>query len=153
VDRDTPVSRTPTVAPGSLARERALSGERRVRGPQKLQGPPMARINARSEDHVKMQRPRTRGATAASETKQRATQQSPRCQTVMMARCFAAERYANALIPALGFDASAPAAPFKCSLLDTSDTSPSSSSAASSSTLPEQWIPPPPPPSLDRARG
>jgi hypothetical protein len=55
VDRDTPVSRTPTVAPGSLARERALLREQRVRGPQKLLGPPTARVNARSEDHVKMQ--------------------------------------------------------------------------------------------------
>jgi hypothetical protein len=34
VDRDTPVSSTPTVAPRSLAYERALSRERRVRGPQ-----------------------------------------------------------------------------------------------------------------------
>jgi hypothetical protein len=34
VDRDTPISSTPTVAPGSLAHERALSRERRVRGPQ-----------------------------------------------------------------------------------------------------------------------
>jgi hypothetical protein len=33
VDRDTPVSRTPTVAPGSLARKRTLTRERRVRGP------------------------------------------------------------------------------------------------------------------------
>jgi hypothetical protein len=32
-----------------------------------------------------MQRPRTRGATAAGEMKRRAMQQSPRCQTVMMA--------------------------------------------------------------------
>jgi hypothetical protein len=46
VDRDTPVSRTPTVAPGSLARKRALLRERRVRGPQKLLGPPTARANA-----------------------------------------------------------------------------------------------------------
>jgi hypothetical protein len=34
VDRDTPVSSTPTVAPGSLAHKRALSRERRIRGPQ-----------------------------------------------------------------------------------------------------------------------
>jgi hypothetical protein len=57
VDRDTPVSRTPIVAPGSLARECALLRERRARGPQKLLGPPTACINSRSEDHVKMQRP------------------------------------------------------------------------------------------------
>jgi hypothetical protein len=73
VDRDTPVSRTPTVAPGSLARERTLLRERRARGPQKLLGPPTARVNTRSEDHVKMQRPRMRGTTAAGETKRRAT--------------------------------------------------------------------------------
>jgi hypothetical protein len=47
VDRDTPVSRTPTVAPGILARKRALSRERRARVPQKLLGPPTARVNAR----------------------------------------------------------------------------------------------------------
>jgi hypothetical protein len=80
VDWDTPVSRTPTVAPRSLARECALLRERRARGPQKLLGPPTARVNARSEDHVKMQRLRTRGMTAAGETKWRATQQSPRRQ-------------------------------------------------------------------------
>jgi hypothetical protein len=110
VDRDTPVSRTLTVAPGSLTRKRALPRERRVRGPQKLLGPPTARVNARSEDHVKMQRPRTRGATAAGEMKRRPTQQSPRRQTVMMARHFAAERCTNAPIPALIFDASTLAA-------------------------------------------
>jgi hypothetical protein len=71
VDRDTPVSRTPTVAPGSLARERALLGERRARGPQKLLGPPTARINARSEDHVKMQRLQTHGAPVVGEAKRR----------------------------------------------------------------------------------
>jgi hypothetical protein len=49
------VSRTPTVAPRSLASEHALLRERRVRGPQKLLGPPTARVNVRSEDHVKMQ--------------------------------------------------------------------------------------------------
>jgi hypothetical protein len=70
-----------------------------------------------------MQRPRTRGATAAGETKRRALQQSPRRQIVMMARHFATERCANTLIPALGFDALNPVAPFKCSLLDTSGTS------------------------------
>jgi hypothetical protein len=71
VDRDTPVSRTPIVASGSLARERALSWERRVRGPQKLLGPPMARVNVRSEDHVKMQRLQTYGAPAVGEMKRR----------------------------------------------------------------------------------
>jgi hypothetical protein len=45
VDRDTPVSSTPTVAPGSLARERTHLRGRRARGPQKLLGPPMARVN------------------------------------------------------------------------------------------------------------
>jgi hypothetical protein len=111
VNRDTPVSRTPTVAPGSLARRRALWRERRARGPQKLLGPPMARVNARSEDHMKIQRPRTRGAAAAGETKWRATLQSPRRQTIMMARRFTAEHCANASIPALRFDALTPAAP------------------------------------------
>jgi hypothetical protein len=74
VDRDTPISRTPTVALGSLARKRALLREQRVRGPQKLLGPPTACVNMRSEDHVKMQRLRTRGATVAGETKRQATQ-------------------------------------------------------------------------------
>jgi hypothetical protein len=100
-----------------------------------------------------MQRPQTCGATAAGETKRRAMQQSPRRQTVMMARCFATERCANASNPALRFDASMSAAPFQCSFLETFGNSPSSSSATSSSTLPKQWIPPPPPPLLDRARG
>jgi hypothetical protein len=131
VEQDTLVSRTPTVAPGSLARKRALSRERRARGPQKLLGPPTACVNAWSEDHVKMQRPRMRGVTAASEAKQRAMQQSPMRQTVMMACHFAAERCADVPIPALRFDASTPAAPFKCSLLDTSGTSSSSSSTTS----------------------
>jgi hypothetical protein len=49
VDRDTSVSRTPTVAPGSLTRKHALSREQRVRGPQKLLGPPTARVNARGQ--------------------------------------------------------------------------------------------------------
>jgi hypothetical protein len=80
-----------------------------------------------------MQRPRTRGVTAAGETKRRASQQSPRHQTVMMARHFTIERCADAPIPALGLDASTPAVPFKCSLLDALDTSPTSSSATSSS--------------------
>jgi hypothetical protein len=80
VDRDTSVSKTPTVAPGSLAHERALLRERRARGPHKLLGPPTARVNAQSEDHVKMQRLRMRGATIAREIKRRATHQSPRRQ-------------------------------------------------------------------------
>jgi hypothetical protein len=46
VDQDTPVSKTPIVAPRSRARKRALSRERRVRGPQKLLGPPTAHVNA-----------------------------------------------------------------------------------------------------------
>jgi hypothetical protein len=45
VDRDTLVSRTPTVAPGSPARERSLLRGRRAGGPQKLLGPPTARVN------------------------------------------------------------------------------------------------------------
>jgi hypothetical protein len=45
----TPVSRTLTVAPGSLACKHALLRERRVRGPQKLLGPPTARINTRGQ--------------------------------------------------------------------------------------------------------
>jgi hypothetical protein len=71
VDQDTPVSRTPTVAPGSLARKHALLRERRARGPHKLLGPPTARINALSEDHVKMQRSWAHGAPAVGEVKQR----------------------------------------------------------------------------------
>jgi hypothetical protein len=82
-----------------------------------------------------MQRPRTRGATAAGETKRWATQQSPRRQTAMMEHHFTAGRCADALIPALGLDASTPAAPFKCSLLDALDTSLSSSSTTSSSDI------------------
>jgi hypothetical protein len=70
-----------------------------------------------------MQRPRTGGMSAAGETKRRASQQSPRRQTVMMAHHFATERCADAPIPMLGFDALKPTAPFKCSLLDTSGTS------------------------------
>jgi hypothetical protein len=80
-----------------------------------------------------MQSPRTRAATAAGETKRRTTQQSPRRQTIMMVHHFAAERCADAPIPALGFDASTLVTPFKCSLLDTLGTSPTSSSATSSS--------------------
>jgi hypothetical protein len=45
MDQDTPVSRTPTVASGSLARERTHLRERRAGGPQKLLGPPTARVN------------------------------------------------------------------------------------------------------------
>jgi hypothetical protein len=71
VDRDTPVSRTSIVAPGSLARERALLRERRDRAPQKLLGPPTARVNTRSEDHVKMQRLWARGAPTVGEAKRR----------------------------------------------------------------------------------
>jgi hypothetical protein len=81
VDWDTLVSRTPTVAPESLARERALLREQRARGPQKLMGPPTARVNVRSEDHVKMQRLWMHGATAAGEMKRWETQQSPRRQS------------------------------------------------------------------------
>jgi hypothetical protein len=84
----------------------------------KGQGPPKAAGSsngtsqrARSEDHVKMQRPRTRGATAAGETKRRAMQQSPRRQTAMMARHFTAGHCTDAPIPTLGLDASTPAAP------------------------------------------
>jgi hypothetical protein len=111
VDWDTPVSRTPTVAPGSLACRRALLRERRARGPQKLLGPPTAHVNARSEYHVKRQRLQTRGVTAAGEMKRRATQQSPRRQTVMMAHRFTTERCSNASIPVLRFDASTPDVP------------------------------------------
>jgi hypothetical protein len=101
-----------------------------------------------------MQRLWTRGATTAGETKRQASQQSPRHQSVMMARHFSAERCADAPIPALGFDASKPTAPFKCSLLDTSGTSPSSSRYYSFLIcFLEQWIPPPPPSLLDLARG
>jgi hypothetical protein len=104
----------------------------------KGQGPPEAagpsngtRQRARSEDHVKMQRLRTRGTTTAGDTKRQASQQSLRHQTVMMAHHFAAKRCADAPIPALGVDTSTSAAPFKCSLLDTSGTSSSSSSTTS----------------------
>jgi hypothetical protein len=45
VDWDTPVSRTPIVSPGSLARERTLLRGQRAGGPQKLLGPPTARVN------------------------------------------------------------------------------------------------------------
>jgi hypothetical protein len=100
-----------------------------------------------------MQRPRTRGAIAAGEKKRRAMQQSPRRQIVMMAHRFAEEHCASALIPALRFDASMPAAPFKCSLLDTSGTSPLSPVLLVPQCFLKQWIPLPPPPPLDRARG
>jgi hypothetical protein len=63
----------------------------------KGQGPPEAagpsngtRQRMRSEDHVKMQGPQTRGETAAGETKRRATQHSPMHQTAVMARHFTA---------------------------------------------------------------
>jgi hypothetical protein len=141
VDRDTPLSRTPTVAPTSPAHERTLLRERRARGPQKLLGPPTACVNARSEDHVIMQRPRTRGTTAAGEMKWRATLLSPRHQTAMMARRFAAERCTNASIPALRLDALTSTAPLKYGLLETSGTSPSSSSATSSSATPKPMDP------------
>jgi hypothetical protein len=71
VDWDTPVSRTPTVAPGSPVRERTLLRGRRAGGPQKLLGPPTARVNTRSEDHVKMRSSWARGALAVDETKRR----------------------------------------------------------------------------------
>jgi hypothetical protein len=45
---------------------------------------------------------------------------------------FTTERCADTLIPVLGLDASTPAVPFKCSLLDALDTSPISSSTTSS---------------------
>jgi hypothetical protein len=111
VDRDTPVSRTPTVAPGSPAHKRALLRERRAGGPRSCWALQRHASTVRSEDHVKKQRLRTRGAAAAGETKRRATLQSPRRQTVMMARRFTAERCANASIPTLRFDASTPNVP------------------------------------------
>jgi hypothetical protein len=46
----------------------------------------------------------------------------PEASIVMMSRRFAAERYADASIPTLRFDASTLAAPLKYSLLDTSGT-------------------------------
>jgi hypothetical protein len=79
-----------------------------------------------------MQRLRTRGATVAGEMKWRAMQQSPRRQTVMMARRFTAARCADALIPALRFATSTSVAPFICSLLDTLGTSPTCPSTTSS---------------------
>jgi hypothetical protein len=82
-----------------------------------------------------MQRPRTCGVTTAGEAKRRMMQQSPRRQTAMMARHFTAGCCADALIPALGLDASTPAAPFNCILLDALDTSPTSSSTTSSSYI------------------
>jgi hypothetical protein len=103
---------------------------------------------------VKMQRLQTRGVTAAGETKRQASQQSSRHQTIMMARHFATECCADAPIPALGFDASKPTAPFKYSLFDTSSTSPSPSRYYFFlKRFPEQWIPLPPPPLLDLAQG
>jgi hypothetical protein len=97
-----------------------------------LKGPNGTRQRAWLEDHVKMQRPRTCGATAAGETMRRAMQQSPRHQTAMMARHFTVGRCADAPIPTLGLDASTLTVPFKCSLLDVLGTSPTSSSTTSS---------------------
>jgi hypothetical protein len=74
-----------------------------------------------------------RGTTIAGETKWWATQQSLRRQTATMARHFTTGRCTDALIPALGLDASMSAAPFKCSLLDALGTSLISSSTTSSS--------------------
>jgi hypothetical protein len=65
----------------------------------------------------------------------------PEASTAMMARRFTAEHRANASVPALRFDTTTPAAPFKYSLLETSGTSPSSSSATSSPTLPKLMDP------------
>jgi hypothetical protein len=71
VDWDTPVSRTPIVAPGSPARKRTLLRGRRAGGPQKLLGPPMACVNpvvrGPCEDAkvVGMWRPRSRQSEAA----------------------------------------------------------------------------------------
>jgi hypothetical protein len=62
-----------------------------------------------------MQRPRTRGVTAAGETKRWATQQSPRHQTAMMVRHFTVGHCADAPIPALGRDSSTLAAPLNAS--------------------------------------
>jgi hypothetical protein len=113
VDRDTPVSRTLKVAPGSLARERALLRERRARGPQKLLGPPTARVNravggpCEGAEAADAWRPYSwRDETAGDAA-------LPEASTVMMARRFALERCANASVPALGFDATTPAAPLK----------------------------------------
>jgi hypothetical protein len=108
-----PVSRTPTVAPGSLARERALLRERRARGPQKLLGPPTACVNravrgpcedAEAADawHPYSWRDEMMGDAAV-----------PEASIVMMACRFTAERCANASVPALGFDAMTPAVPLK----------------------------------------
>jgi hypothetical protein len=81
-------------------------------GPPEVTGPSNGtRQRARSEDHVKMQRPWTRGASATGEMKRQATQQSPRHQTAMMARHFTTGHCADAPIPALGHDASTPTAP------------------------------------------
>jgi hypothetical protein len=151
VDQDTPVSRTPTVAPGSPAHERTLLRERRAGAPRSCWALQRHASTVRSEDHVKKRRSWARGAAAAGETKRRATLQSPRHQTVMMARRFTAERCANASIPVLRFDASTLDAPLKYSLLKTFGTSPSSSYATSSPSPPSSWILPTPPPP-DQAR-
>jgi hypothetical protein len=56
VDRDTLVSRTPTVAPGSPARKRALFLGVKGQGPTEAARPSNGtRQRARLEDHVKMQ--------------------------------------------------------------------------------------------------
>jgi hypothetical protein len=133
VDRDTSVSRTLTVAPGSLARKHALSRERRVRAPRScwaLQRHASTRAVRGPCEDAELQ---TCGATAAGEMKRRATQQYPRRQIAMMARHFTAGRCADAPVLALGLDALMPVAPFKCSLLDALDTSPASSNTTSSS--------------------
>jgi hypothetical protein len=91
---------------------RPLEGAR-GRGPRSCWALQRHASTARSEDHVKRQRLRTRGMAAAGETKRRATLQSPRHQAIMMTRRFTAERCANASIPALRFDASTPDAPLK----------------------------------------
>jgi hypothetical protein len=80
-----------------------------------------------------MQRPQTRGTSAAGEMKRQALQRSPRRQTVMMACHFTAEHCTNAPIPVLGLDALMPAVPFKCSLLDAPGPSSTSYSTTSSS--------------------
>jgi hypothetical protein len=70
VDQVTPVSRTPTVAPGSLACKRALSRERRVRAPRRcwaLQRHASTHAVRGPCEDVELQ---TRGATAVGEMKQ-----------------------------------------------------------------------------------
>jgi hypothetical protein len=141
VDRDTSVSRTPTVALGSLARERAFLRERRARGPQKLLGPPTARVNRAVRGSCEDAEAADAWRPCSWRDEMAGDAVVPEASNVMMARRFAAERCANASVPALGFDATAPAAPLKQSLLETSGTSPSSSSATSSSTTPKLMDP------------